>query len=45
MNVNNCEFGDMELSDKKLIEKGKEVKGEWISDISGSSSVVDECDV
>lgn len=43
--MNNCEPGDMESSDKKLIEKGKEVKGEQTSDISGSSSAVDERDV
>lgn len=35
----------MESSDKKLIEKGKEAKGEQTSDSSGSSSAVDERDV
>lgn len=35
----------MESSDKKLIEKGKEAKGEQTSDTSGSSSAVDERDV
>lgn len=35
----------MESSDKKLIEKGKEAKGERTSDTSGSSSAVDERDV
>ena len=35
----------MESSDKKLIEKGKEAKGEQTSDFSGSSSAVDERDV
>lgn len=35
----------MESSDKKLIEKGKEAKGEQTGDSSGSSSAVDERDV
>lgn len=43
--MNMDKSSDMELSEKKLIEKGKEVNGEQISDVSGSSSVVDECDV
>ena len=43
--MNNCEPSDMESSDKKLIEKGKEAKGEQTSDTSGSSSAVDERDV
>lgn len=43
--MNNCQHGDMESSDKKLIEKGKEAKSEQTSDTSGSSSAVDERDV
>lgn len=36
---------EMESSEKKLIEKGKEANGSQTSDTSGSSSAVDERDV
>ena len=41
-NMDKCEHGDMESSEKKLIDKGKEAQS---SDSSGSSSAVDERDV
>lgn len=40
--MDKCEHGDMESSEKKLIDKGKEAQS---SDSSGSSSAVDERDV
>lgn len=43
--MDKCKHGGMESSGKKLIEKGKETKGEQTSDTSGSSTAVDERDV
>ncbi|XP_058966080.2 sodium- and chloride-dependent GABA transporter 1-like [Pocillopora verrucosa] len=45
MNMDKSKSSDMESSEKKLIEKGKEANGEQASDASGSSSAVDERDV
>lgn len=45
MNMDKSKSSDMESSEKKLIEKGKEANGEQASHASGSSSAVDERDV
>ena len=43
--MDSCKHSEMESSEKRLIEKGKEANGEQTSDTSGSSTAVDERDV